>query len=314
MKISWQAASGLGLTALWMAGSVFSAAAAELTVGQGKSYALPSEAARAAGAGDVIRIFPGTYTDCTAWDANGLVIEGAGPDVVLAEKVCNEKGIFITRGNDITIRNITFTAAHARAHNGAGIRAEGDNLRVEDSRFIGNENGILAGGNDASAIVIKNSIFRGNGNCIGPCAHGIYIGRIALLRVENSTFEGQHVGHHIKSRAARTEIVNNSVQDGAEGSSSYLVDLPNGGSALITGNVFEKGSRSSNKRTAIAIGAEGETNPRGEIVVQDNQFFNHTGVATAFVRNYTARPVTLERNQLTGDVTPVSAPEERARP
>jgi hypothetical protein len=237
-----------------------------------------------------------------------------GPDVVLAGKVCDGKGIFVTRGNGITIRNITFMSAQVPGHNGAGIRVEGDNLTVEDSRFIGNENGILAGGNDASAIVIKNSVFRGNGNCIAACAHGIYIGRIALLRVENCTFQEQHVGHHIKSRAARTEIVNNSVQDGPNGSASYLVDLPNGGSALISGNLFEKGPRSSNKRTAIAIGAEGESNPAGEIVVEDNRFFNETGAAAAFVRNFTARPVTLQRNQFTGDVTPVGTPQERARP
>jgi len=312
MKMSLQAARELGLTVLLM--GVSPAAAAELSVGEGKTYALPSDAARAAGAGDVIRIFPGTYSDCTGWDAEGLVIEGVGPDVVLAGKVCDGKGIFVTRGTGITIRNITFMSAAVPDHNGAGIRVEGDNLTVEDSRFIGNENGILAGGNDASAIVIKNSIFRGNGNCIAACAHGIYIGRISLLRVENCTFQEQHVGHHIKSRAARTEIINNSVQDGPNGSASYLVDLPNGGSALISGNLFEKGPRSSNKRTAIAIGAEGESNPAGEVVVEDNRFFNETGTATAFVRNFTARPLTVQRNQFTGDVTPVGAPQERARP
>jgi len=290
------------------------AAAAELSVGEGKTYALPSEAARAAQAGDIVRIFPGNYRDCARWDADGLVIEGAGPDVILAGKVCDQKGIFITRGSGITIRNIIFMSAAAPEHNGAGIRVEGDNLTVEDSRFIGNENGILAGGSDASAIVIRNSFFRGNGNCIAACAHGIYIGHIALLRVENCTFEQQHVGHHIKSRAVRTEIVDNSVQDGPNGSASYLVDMPNGGSALLSGNLFEKGPRSSNKRTAIAIGAEGETNPAGDIVVEDNRFSNDTGVATAFVRNYTARPLTLQRNQFSGEITPVSAPEERSRP
>jgi hypothetical protein len=285
------------------------AAGAVLTVGQGQTYALPSQAAQKARRGDVIRILPGTYQDCARWDADDLVIEGVGQDVVVAEKVCSEKGIFITSGNDITIRNVTFRAAHAQAHNGAGIRAEGANLTVEDSRFIDNENGILSGVNEASTIVIKNSLFRGNGNCIGPCAHGIYAGHIALLRVENSIFEEQHVGHHIKSRAARTEIVNNSVRDGAAGSASYLVDLPNGGSALISGNVFEKGPRSSNRRTAIAIGAEGETNPIGDILVQDNSFTNNTGVATVFVRNYPGRPITLLQNRLSGEVTPVGAAE-----
>ncbi|MEO8301441.1 MAG: right-handed parallel beta-helix repeat-containing protein [Rhizomicrobium sp.] len=283
------------------------AAGTVLTVGPGQTYALPSEAARNAQSGDIIRIFPGTYSDCTTWDADGLVIEGAGPNVVLAGKVCDGKGIFVTRGNGITIRNMTFMFAQAPNHNGAGIRVEGANLAVEDSRFIDNENGILTAPNAASVITIKTSTFRGNGNCIAACAHGIYIGHIALLRVENSTFEAQHVGHHIKSRAARTEIVNNTVQDGPAGSASYLVDLPNGGSALITGNSFEKGPRSSNRPTAIAIGAEGESNPAGDIVVEDNSFSNDTGAQTVFVRNYTGRPVTLLKNRLPDNVTPLAA-------
>jgi hypothetical protein len=277
-----------------------------LTVGPGKTYALPSQAAHNARPGDIIRIFPGTYSDCTELDPDRLLIEGVGPDVVLAGKVCDDKGIFVTRGNGITVRNITFAAAQVPDHNGAGIRVEGANLTVEDSRFIGNENGILAGGDAASVILIKNSTFRGNGTCIAACAHGIYAGHIALLRVESSTFEEQHQGHHIKSRAARTEIVNNSVRDGAKGSASYLVDLSNGGSALISGNVFEKGRLSGNRQTAIAVGAESETNPPGDIVVQDNSFANDTGAATVFVRNFTGRPITLLRNRLSGEVTPLN--------
>jgi len=296
---------GILLLACCLPGTV---AAETFTVGPGKTYALPSEAARAAKPGDIIRIFPGTYTDCATLDVDGLVIEGAGPNVVLQGKVCDGKGIFVTLGNDITIRNITFTAARAPTHNGSGIRAEGANLTVEDSRFIDNEDGILTASNAASRILIKNSTFRGNGNCIGACAHGIYAGHIALLRVENCKFEAQHVGHHIKSRAARTEIINNSVQDGPDGSASYLVDLPNGGSALISGNVFEKGPHASNRQTAIAIGAEKETNQAGDIIVQDNSFSNDTGIATTFVRNYTDRPVVVVKNRLPGNVTPLGVP------
>jgi nitrous oxidase accessory protein NosD len=314
----WQSACRLLLPGLLMAWGILPGLASEtvLTVGQGQTYALPSDAARAAGPGDIVRIFPGTYADCATWLANGLVIEGTGPNVVFAGKICAGKAIFITTGNDITIRNITFTAAHAEGHNGAGIRAEGANLTVEDSRFLDNENGILAGANPASTIEIRNSTFRGNGNCIAACAHGIYAGHIALLRVENSQFEKQHVGHHIKSRAARTEIIHNRVQDGPEGSSSYLVDLPNGGSAVISGNVFEKGPNSSNKRTAIAIGAEKETNPAGDILIEDNSFTNNSGVATVFVRNYTGRAIALVKNRLPGNVTPIMEPaqEDKARP
>jgi hypothetical protein len=282
-------------------------AATALMVGPGKEFSLPSEAARAAKPGDIVRIFPGRYVDCAVWTADGLVIEGAGAGVVIADKVCNNKGIFITSGRDITVRNITFTAARASAHNGSGIRAEGINLTVEASRFIANEDGILAGDNPASTITIKDSYFSGNGNCIAACAHGIYANHIALLHIENSEFTDQHVGHNIKSRAARTEIVNNSIQDGPSGSSSYLVDLPNAGSALISGNKFEKGSLSQNRSAAIVIGAEqGQgLNPASEITIEDNSFTNDTGAPTAFVKTYADSPAGLQRNRFSGAVTPL---------
>jgi hypothetical protein len=285
-----------------------------LTVGPGKDFALPSAAAQAARAGNLIQIEPGTYADCARWDADNLVIEGTGPGVVITDKVCDDKGLFITRGRDIIIRNITFASAHATSHNGSGIRAEGPNLTVENSRFIDDEDGILAGNNADSAIVIRGSFFSGNGNCIAACAHGIYANHVALLRVENSEFVEQHVGHHIKSRALRTEVVDSFVHDGPNGSASYLVDMPNGGSGLISGNRFEKGPLSQNRLVAISVGAEraGGENPAGEIVVENNEFANDTGSPTTFVKNYTAFPITLSGNRFTGAVVPLGKPEDTA--
>jgi len=277
-----------------------------LTVGPGQAYALPSEAANASKAGDTIRIFPGIYADCATWKQDGLVVEGAGPGVTITGKTCDDKGLFIVKGSNVTIRNLTLTGAKADSHNGSGIRAEGANLTVEDSRFIDDEDGILAGDNAASTIIIRNSYFKGNGNCIAACAHGIYANRIARLRVEHSEFVAQHVGHHIKSRAAVTQITDNLIQDGPDGSTSYLVDLPNGGSAHISGNRFEKGPNSQNKRTAIAIRAEKDKvpNPDGEIVIENNSFSNDTGSVTAFVRNFAAVPVVVRNNRFEGPVTP----------
>ena len=273
-----------------------------LAVGPGKPFALPSEAALAAKAGDLIQIDPGTYRDCVRWDKDHLVIEGTGPGVVITGNVCNDKALFITMGRDITIRGITLTGARAMSHNGAGIRAEGANLTVENSRFIDDEDGILAADNDGSTIVIRDSYFSGNGNCIAACAHGIYINRVALLRVENSEFVAQHQGHHIKSRAARTEVTNNFVHDGPTGSASYLVDLPNGGAALISGNRFEKGPLSENRQTAISIGAETNLpqNPPGDIVIENNEFSNDSGHATVFVRNYAGIFPKLSGNRFSG--------------
>jgi len=287
-----------------------------LAVGPGKPFALPSEAARVAKSGAVIKIDPGTYSDCAIWGTDYLVIEGTGPGVIITGKVCEDKGLFITRGHDIAIRGVTFTGARAIPHNGAGIRAEGANLTVENSRFIDDEDGILAANSDGSTIVIRHSYFSGNGNCIAACAHGIYINHVALLRVENSEFVAQHEGHHIKSRALRTEVTNNFVHDGPNGSASYLVDLPNGGSALISGNRFEKGPLSENRQTAISIGAETTLprNPPGDIVVENNEFSNNTGRTSAFVRNYADTTPKLSGNRFSGIVVPLAKGEDGRAP
>ncbi|HET7085326.1 MAG TPA: right-handed parallel beta-helix repeat-containing protein [Rhizomicrobium sp.] len=302
--------SHLALLLLLLAGGCVAPAgqgAHILLVGPDQAYARPSDAARAAQTGDIIRISPGAYTDCAVWKSDGLVIEATGDGATITGAVCGDKGLFVVQGNNVTIRNLSFNGARATSHNGAGIRAEGAGLTVEQSRFLDDENGILAGDNVPSAIVIRNSLFRGNGNCIAACAHGIYVGHIALLRIENSRFEAQHVGHHIKSRAARTEIVNNEIQDGPTGSASYLVDLPNGGSAVISGNQFEKGPLSQNKAAAIVIGAEQNKglNPAGEITIQDNSLANDTGAPTAFVQSYIDASVTLQNNRFSGAVTPL---------
>ena len=146
----------------------------------------------------------------------------------------------------------------------------------------------------------------GNGACQPTCAHGIYAGHIKLLRVEGSRFLNQHEGHHIKSRAERTEVIGCDIQDGPTGNSSYLIDISNGGSALIEKNKLSKGRLSTNGGTAISIGAEGDTNPPGPIVVRDNNFVNQQERPTVFVRNFAVTPASLTGNVVAGAVTPLA--------
>ena len=64
-------------------------------------------------------IDPGTYTDCAIWRASHLLIEAAGPGVMIAGKICAEQEIFVDLGADITIRGITFADATVVWHNAA---------------------------------------------------------------------------------------------------------------------------------------------------------------------------------------------------
>jgi hypothetical protein len=277
-----------------------------IEVGPHRVLHLPSQAALVARDGDIVRIDPGHYADCAVWRANGLTIEAAKPDVVLRGKTCDGKGIFVTVGANITVRGLTFAGAAVEWHNGAGIRAEGANLTVERSRFLNNENGILAGGDSNSILRISDSEFIGNGACIGACAHGIYAGAaIFMLQVERCTFRRTRVGHHVKSRALTTIVRNSVLEDGPDGTASYSIDVPDGGNVLIEGNAMEKGPHSDNRETAISIGAEGAANPAGIVVVRRNTFRNAFPGRVAFVRNTSPARVVMTDNTLTGDVEPL---------
>ena len=54
------------------------------------------------------------------------------------------KALLITNGNNITIRNLTLQRARVPDQNGAGIRAQGNNLTIDHVRFLNNQDGILA--------------------------------------------------------------------------------------------------------------------------------------------------------------------------
>jgi Right handed beta helix region len=279
-----------------------------LMVGAGQAFLRPSDAALVAGPGDTVRIMPGRYVDCAVWNQDDLTIEGVGNGVVLADLSCQRKAIFVISGTNVTVRNVTFTGAHVINHNGAGIKEQGVSLTVDNVRFIDNEEGILTADDPASTIIVRNSYFRGNGTCIAACAHGVYAGHVARLLVQHCEFVGQHQGHHIKSRARRTEVVDSVVRDGPDGSSSYLIDIPEGGSILVRGNRLQKGPHAENRSTAIAIGAErNQQQDRQEPAEIDNNIFdNETGAPVVFVRNYSDLSVRMRGNRLAGAVTPLA--------
>ena len=283
------------------------AQARTLEVGPGREFPAPSAAAQAARPGDHVLIQPGEYFDCSTWGQRGLVVEGAGDaaKVVITDKACGGKALFITTAPDITIRNLTLTRARVPDGNGAGIRMEAPGLVVERVRFVNNQNGILAG-IDGGTLTVRDSDFVRNGACEQSCAHAIYAGHLELLRVERSRFSDTRRGHSIKSRALRTEIIGNTINDGPTGTASYLVDISNGGSVVVQGNTLVKGANAENHTGAVMIGMEGVTQPTREITIEDNNFRNDGTYPTYFVVNRTATDAVLRRNTLSGSAKPLS--------
>ena len=104
--------------AIGFVGAASAADARRIEVGAGLPLKTPSAAAAIARPGDTIIIEPGRYFDCAVWKANNLTIAGAGPGVILTDKPCEEKALFVVRGSDVTIRNITFTRCGYRTATG----------------------------------------------------------------------------------------------------------------------------------------------------------------------------------------------------
>jgi hypothetical protein len=279
--------------------------ATTLTVGHDQTYKMPSQAAAVAHDGDKIEISPGEYFDCAVWHSNNLVIEGTAPGVIITDKTCMGKAIFVVSGNDTTIRNVTLTRARVPDMNGAGVRLDGGNLLIDGVKFIDNQEGILGGGIVPGTIVtITNSYFEKNGNCLSDsgCAHAVYINGVDLLRVTNSIFLNTMAGHSIKSRALRTEVVGCNISDGPEGTSSFLIDVPNGGTLIVRDSTLQKGPKSQNHNAAIEIGAEGVTQPTSEILIINNTFRNDGDYQAALLWNVTATSAQLKGNKLSGRV------------
>ena len=259
-----------------------------ITIGKGQMYSCPYYAAPHVQSGDTVEIFPGTYGGAWFWSSN-ITIVGMGPGVVIQGTLTQGKGLFVLSGTNVTVNNITFKNANNYDGNGAGINFTGTNLTVLNSTFLNNQDGILTAPNGGSTIIVKNSTFDGNGSNDGAhgAAHAIYAGNAKLLDVENSTFTNTQQGHDIKSRAKNTIITGNSITDGPTGTSSYLIDIPNGGAATITSNYLEKGPNSANSSYAITIGEEGATNPAGPIVISGNTFVNDDKANVVFAHNQT---------------------------
>jgi hypothetical protein len=159
-----------------------------------------------------------------------------------------------------------------------------------------------------ATIRVTGSEFRGNGNCGTACAHGLYVGDIALLDVEDSHFTDTHEGHDIKSRALRTVLRGNDISDGPTGHASYLVEVPNGGDLLMEHNTLSKGPHTDNNTTAVSIGAEGVSHPTTSLVIRDNSFTSLLPDHTDFVHNLTQTNAELIGNRMVGQVVPLEGP------
>ncbi len=268
-------------------------------VGPTRQYLSPSAVMGLVQDGDVVEIDAGLYSgDVGTWTKNDLVIRGVDDQYAHLDaggKNASGKGIWVITGNNTTIENIEFSGATVADHNGAGIRQEGENLTVKHCYFHDNEDGILAGDNANSDIFIENSEFANNGYGDGY-SHNMYINHVHSFTLWFCNSHNAKVGHCVKSRAQNNFILYNRIMDETDGTSSYLINLPNGGRTLIIGNVCMKGTLSQGS-ALLDYGSEGYSNIKNELYVINNTWCNRKPNAQ-FYHVYNGASAVYFRNNL----------------
>ena len=259
-------------------------------VGPTRVYTLPSAVATLVNTGDTVQIDSGTYTDCAVWAKSHLLLQGVGNGWAhCINSVCGYKGIWVINAgaDSVTIENMEFSGASisgSEGGNGAGLRAQGGSYTIRNCYFHHNQNGILcnpSAGNDSADVVIENSVFAYNGCPTGDASgcnpgyeHNMYIGsgyRSFILL--GSYSHGAINGHNVKTRARNNYILYNSIMDLADGTSSYDIDIAQGGPTVIMSNLIEGGPQKTNH--SIICYNEGSTNaPPQNLYLINNTLVN----------------------------------------
>jgi hypothetical protein len=284
---------------------------AVLRVGAKRALKRPSAAARMAHDGDVIEIDAGIYDgDAAVWRQHRLTIRGLGGRAILRADGAHAEGkaIWVVKGNDTTIESVEFSGAKVPDGNGAGIRLEGAGLTVRDCYFHDNENGILAGANQASDIVVEHTEFAHNGSGDGY-THNLYIGHARSFTLRFSYVHHALVGHNVKSRAFRNYIMYNRIMDENDGRSSYAIDIPNGGLSFVIGNVIQQGPATENP-AIVSYGAEGLQRPLNELYFVNNTVVNDRPAGARFLFVKAGSLARIVNNVFSGRGDVLSGPGE----
>lgn len=263
----------------------------------------PSVAIKQAKDGDTIKIISGIYeNDYAIINQDNLTIEGVNGLAHLKSsgRVPGGKAIWVTNGENIIVRNIEFSGAKVPDKNGAGIRMQRGSLTLVNCYFHDNQMGLLTSNNPKAILIVENSEF--SHNVLTPPqlnnpAHNIYVGAISQFTLENSISRGAQYGHNVKSRARNTLIRNNRIFDEGKISSSYLIDLPNGGIAFIENNYLFKNKGKQNN-AVISYGAEGMKYGGNSLEIKYNTAINEEGLAF-LLRNHASITVKMTENNLT---------------
>ena len=272
-------------------------------MGPDRQYRTPSEVAKVARHGAIVEIDAGVYRgDVAVWRKDNLTLRGVGgrAHLIADGAHANGKAIWVIRGKNTLVENVEFSGAAVPHRNGTGIRLDTGGLTIRGCYFHDNENGLLAAADPNNDILIENSEFARNGYGDGQ-THNIYVNNVRSFTLRNSYVHHAKVGHNVKSRAQRNYILYNRLSDETDGTSSYIVDIPNGGITFIGGNIIQQSPKTSN-RTLVSFGnVNRDPHPGSVLYVANNTFVNLTSIRGTFVWNRRNLPAYLSNNLFVGN-------------
>jgi len=270
------------------------ALARTLEVGPGRDYDRPSAAAAVAEDGDTVSIAPGEYFDCAIWRANHLTIVGepGGDGVTITDAVCQGKAAFVIPGNAVTVRNIGFARIRAPEDNGAGIRGEGGDLTVQDSRFRNTQMGILAASPHGGALRVAGCQFNEVGESLtGRSNAAVRASGFDLVRIEHSVFEHARGGADISVDGARVELVADRFSDEGGRMTGPMVSIA-GGALLLEGTTVDLAAGAAARPGVVLVTGDDAT----ALAVRGNTLRDAGTAATPLVRNWTSQDAVESNN------------------
>lgn len=258
------------------------ASASFTIVETGQAYGYLQQAVDAIGSGKAtIAIAPGIYRQCSVQTEGDIAYLATEPGTAIFDgTTCEGKAALVFRGRNAEVAGLTFQNMYVPDQNGAGIRLEQGNLTVAQSWFKDSEQGILTGADENGTLIVDRSTFTRLGTCegVGGCAHSIYTGTLAQVRITRSRFEEGRGGHYLKSRAPRVDVASSSFDDVGGQGTNYMIDLPAGATGQISNNWFVQGRNKENYSAFIAVTAEDKWHSSDGLSIIGNEASFASGV------------------------------------
>jgi hypothetical protein len=200
--------------------------------------------------GQTIRVLRNSYggwREGMAIRANHVTIKG-DPGAALYGAVIDGVGLIAGYGNDLKVEDLEIFNVRGDGST-SGIRFLGKNFTGRNLRIHDCDMGFLSAG-DNGVITFEDVLISECGGSGGQ-AHNIYVSsndrgtafEFIFRRSKSLRADGQ--GHLLKSRAMATTI-ENSVLAMQDANSSRCIDISDGGTVVIRGNVIQQGPKADN--------------------------------------------------------------------